>query len=90
VAACTGAATARMAQPGARVICLDGPRAAAPPGLPFTGVTGPAGNPVAVSTWRGDLRYDVPASARREQGHAIKRARTFWGSAAAARAGGME
>jgi hypothetical protein len=79
VAACTGAATAHVAQAAARVLYLDGPRAAAPPGLPGTGVTGPAGNPVAVSAWHGDLRYDVPVSARGEQGHAIKRARTFRG-----------
>lgn len=76
-AACTGAATARVAQAATRVLYLDGPRAATPPGLPGTGVTGPAGNPVAVSTWHGDLRYGVPVSARRDQGHAIKRARTF-------------
>jgi hypothetical protein len=73
VAGCTGAATAHVAQAVARVLYLDGPRAAAPPGWLGTGVTGPAGNPVVVSAWHGDLRYDMPVSARWEQRHAIKR-----------------
>jgi len=79
VAGCTGAATAHVAQAVARVLYLDGPRAAAPPGWLGTGVTGPAGNPMVVSAWHGDLRYDMPVSARWEQRHAIKRARTFRG-----------
>ena len=45
VAGCTGVATARVAQAAARVLYLDGPRAAAPPGWLGTGVTGPAGEP---------------------------------------------
>src|SRR5438045_5960050 len=56
VAARIGVATARVAQAATRVLYSGGPRAAAPPGWLGTGVTGPAGNPVAVSAWRGDLR----------------------------------
>ena len=73
-AACIGAAAVPVAQAAARVLYLEGPRAAAPPGWHGTGVTGPAGNPVAVSAWHGDLRYDVPVWARWEQGPASKRA----------------
>ena len=88
MAGCTGVATARVAQAADRVLYLDGPRAAAPPGWFGTGVTGPAGNPVAVSAWHGELQYDVPVSARWEQRYAIRRAARS-GPAAAARADGM-
>ena len=73
-AAYTGIAMAHVAQAAARVLYREGPLAAAPPGWPGTAVTGPAGNPVAVSGWHGDLRSDVPVSARCVQGHAMKRA----------------
>ena len=63
-AACIGPATVPMALAAARVLYFEVPRAAAPPGWPGAGVTGPAGNPV-VSACHGDLRYDVPGECGR-------------------------
>jgi hypothetical protein len=61
----TGTATTPMAEAAARMLYLEGPRAAAPPGWLGTGAAGPAGNPVVVSACHGDLRYDVPGESGR-------------------------
>ena len=64
-AARIGDATVHMAQAATRVLYSEGPRAAAPPGWLSTGVTGPAGNPVVLSAYHGDLRYDMPGESDR-------------------------
>jgi hypothetical protein len=59
-----GTATVHVAQAAARVLYFEGPRTA-PSGQLGIQVTGPAGNPVAVSSYHGDLRYDVPGESGR-------------------------
>ena len=55
-----GTATIHVARAATRVLYFEGPRAAPPSGRLSIQVTGPAGNPVAVSPYHADLRYDVP------------------------------
>lgn len=60
-----GTATVQVAQPGTRVVYHESTRAASPPGQLVIRVTGPAGEPVTVSAYHGDMRYDVPGVAGR-------------------------
>jgi hypothetical protein len=60
-----GTATVHVAQAATRVLYFEGPRTGAPSGQLSIQVTGPAGNPVVVSAYRGDLRYDVPGESGR-------------------------
>ena len=59
-----GTATVHVAQAAARVLYFEGPRTA-PSGQLGIQVTGPAGNPMMVSAYHGDLRYDVPGESGR-------------------------
>ena len=60
-----GTATVHVAQAATRVLYFEGPRTAPPSGQLSIQVTGPAGHPVAVSPYHGDLRYDVPGESGR-------------------------
>jgi hypothetical protein len=60
-----GTATVQVTQPGTRVVYYESPRAASPPGQLLIRVTGPKGEPVEVSAYHGDVRYDVPGVAGR-------------------------
>ena len=73
-----GTATVHVAQAATRVLYFEGPRTAPPSGQLGIQVTGPAGNPVVVSAYRADLRYDVPG----ESGRAGKAIASFQAAAA--------
>jgi hypothetical protein len=60
-----GTATVHVVRAATRVLYFEGPRAAPPSGRLSIQVTGPAGDPVAVSAYHGDLRYDVPGESGR-------------------------
>lgn len=60
-----GTAAVQVAHAGTRIVYYESPRTVSPPGQLLIRVTGPAGKPVAVSTYHGDLRYDVPGVAGR-------------------------
>ena len=60
-----GTATVHVAQVGTRVLYFEGPRTGALSGQLGIQVTGPRGNPVVVSPYHGDLRYDVPGESGR-------------------------
>ncbi len=60
-----GQVTVALAEPGTRVLYLEHDRSTRVPAVPAVTVTGPAGEVVPLTAYRGELRYDLPDVANR-------------------------
>lgn len=61
----SGTMTVFVSETGSRFLYLEHDRSTAVPSVPAVTVTGPSGTQVPVTTFRAELRYDVPNEANR-------------------------